>query len=119
MGASRGAWGHVTPEKFEILILSKAILVFGEGDFFLKRSLNQLFLMPIVFFACFHIQVLISVLSTLCYVFLCIYHKNSFENIKQMSKSGFFLTQSHIGQDLGFSSKIERIPTTRDGWTIC
>lgn len=38
--------GHVTPEKLEILILSKAILVFGEGDFFLKHSLNRLFLMP-------------------------------------------------------------------------
>ena len=73
MGASRGVWGHVTPEKFEILILSKAILVFGEGDFFLKRSLNQLFLMPIVFLCVFshtstHISFKYTLLCVLVYL---------------------------------------------------
>ena len=62
MGASREVWGHVTLEKLEILILSKAILVLGEGDFFLKHSLNRLSLMP--FFACFHMQVLILIYTS-------------------------------------------------------
>ena len=34
---------------------------------------------------------------------------------KQMSKSGFFLSRSHVGRDSGFSSKIGRI-ATRSGW---
>ena len=93
MGALRGVWVHVTPEKFEILILSKAILVFGEGDFFLKRSLNRLFFMPIFFcmfshtstqfyfiFQAVYLSFLgISFKYTLLHVL--VYHKNSFENI--------------------------------------
>ena len=34
---------------------------------------------------------------------------------QQESKSGFFLSQSHIDQDSGFSSKIGIIPT-KSGW---
>ena len=36
---------------------------------------------------------------------------------RQMSKSGFFLSRSHVRQDSWFSSKILRIPT-RSGWFI-
>ena len=49
-------------------------------------------------------------LSTLCYVFLiCVILTMYFKIWKQMSKSGFFLSWSHIGRDSGFSSKIGRI----------
>lgn len=34
---------------------------------------------------------------------------------EQVFKLGFFLSQSHIGQASGFSSKIGAIPT-RSGW---
>ena len=50
------------PQKnLKFFILSKAILVFGEGDLFSKHSLNRLFLMP--FFVRFHIQVLNFILK--------------------------------------------------------
>ena len=55
-----------------------------------------------------------TLLRVLVYFIIRIHLKTS---NRQMS--GFFLSRSHIGQDLGFSSKIERIPTTQDGWTIC
>ena len=42
--------------------------------------------------------------------FLYKHHKNSFKN-KNMSKSGFFLSRSHMGRDSGFLSKMGRIPT--------
>ena len=48
-------------------------------------------------------------------MFLYKYDKSIFETSKQMSKSGFFLSQLHIGRDLEFKSKIRRI-LTRLGW---
>ena len=41
------------------------------------------------------------------------------EKSEQMSKSGFFLSRLHIGLELGFSSKIGRIPQNWDDWTVC
>ena len=39
------------------------------------------------------------------------HHENSLKISEQMPKSGFFLSQLHIVQDLGFSSKIRGVLT--------
>ena len=51
--------------------------------------------------------------NLLYYVFLYKCPKNSLEKLKQMSKSGFFLSQSYIGGD--FQAKSEESRQNQDG----
>ena len=106
-----GGWGP--PESFEILMLWNAISYVLRRQFCLKCSLNQLSVSCLFMFvfenngAGYQFQLKYTLL-------LYKYHKNSYK-ISEMSKSGFFLSRSHIGRDSGFSSKIGR-NSTWSGW---
>ena len=68
--ATKGVWKHAIRENFEILMLWNAILVFWEGDFFLKCSLNWVLFLCLFLFACFHTQVLDFVLYFRRYIYV-------------------------------------------------
>ena len=51
-------------------------------------------------------------------MFLCIYHKNSFENLKQMSKSGFSYSDHMLVWIQDFQAKLGESRQDWDGWTI-
>ena len=94
-------------------MLWNAISYVLRGQFCLKCSLNQLSVSCLFMFvfanngAGYQFQFQYT-------LFLYKYRKNSYE-ISEMSKSGFFLSRSHIGWDSGFSSKAGRI-STWSGW---
>ena len=43
------------------------------------------------------------------------FYENLTKILQHESKSGFFLSRSHIGRDLGLTSKIGMVPT-KSGW---
>ena len=97
-----GGLGACYPRKFwNFDALKRSVLVFWDGDFFLKCSLNWvlflcLFLFGIFTFAGYQFQLYIkrTLLGVLVYL------------STQMSKSGFFLSRSWL--------KLKRTKTTRE-----
>ena len=123
---TRGVLGHAPPENFEILVLETPFLVFWEGKFCQKCSLNQLSFLCLFLLAWLRVEVVNFILYKLCGFWNCSgYHLQlsvlcvvslSLKISEQLSKSEIFLSRTHIDRDSGqFSSKIGRTPT-RSGW---
>ena len=73
--------------------------------FYLSAKLKYLILLDI---SCSFLNFLGHQLCILHFVY---FHENLTNIAQHESKSGFFLSRSHIGRDSGFSSKIRIIPT--------
>ena len=125
--ATRGVWGHVPPENFEIFVLWNAISSVLRGQILSKMFSKSIVLFMLIFIGVtslrssqfYFIQVArflkllwisLSAKYTLCGVIVWVSN-----NIFLLSKSDIFLSWTHIDRDSGFSSKIGRTPT-RSGW---
>ena len=128
-GRGEGGWRGMLPQKvLKSWFSETAFLAFWEENCCLKCSIKQLLFSCLFMFACLRVQVLdpgahvsfffldISFKYTL---FLCKYHKNSYDMKyrNRCQNPDFFLSRSHFGRDSGFQAKSRKSRRDRDSYS--